>query len=502
MKEKYLTKHNIQKGLVLLLYVVFNGVLLWRHEMWRDEINVWLMGRDLSIAELFREIKYQGHPCLWYLLIMPFVRLGFPCRIMGIISLTAMTFAAGLYLHKAPFNFWIKSISLFSPIFTYYYAEIARGYCLVALLIVVLACFHPKRNDRPFVYGILLGLLVQADTIALPIAGMLSLMWLGENTAESIKEKKFRWLLTAAKGLWIPLLSLGLWILQFYQVSDSPVFEIRRVGIGQLIRECTDFSLWILERLTGIPKGTGIWIYAITGFLVLAVSFQKKRFWPILVMLGTLAFQCLFSRLVYELNIWHFISLCFVYIWMLWILGEEKEDFSIKAIKTGKWSACGLQLVLLLLSVFMFGRWNYPNEASSLSNALWGSYSDGVYAARFLQENLSTEEVIVTANVPYTSTIWGFAKEYRAYFAGSGQLASYADWSKKQSQDISFSQLMEWVAVSFPEKESFVFIDSNESYVTGAQDHLSENALIYRTATPSARQEDYSIYRVWLKENE
>ena len=70
MKEKYLTKHNIQKGLVLLLYVVFNGVLLWRHEMWRDEINVWLMGRDLSIAELFREIKYQGHPCLWYLLIM------------------------------------------------------------------------------------------------------------------------------------------------------------------------------------------------------------------------------------------------------------------------------------------------------------------------------------------------------------------------------------------------------------------------------------------------
>lgn len=183
MKEKYLTKHNIQKGLVLLLYVVFNGVLLWRHEMWRDEINVWLMGRDLSIAELFREIKYQGHPCLWYLLIMPFVRLGFPCRIMGIISLIAMTFAAGLYLHKAPFNFWIKSISLFSPIFTYYYAEIARGYCLVALLIVVLACFHPKRNDRPFVYGILLGLLVQADTIALPIAGMLSLMWLGENTA-------------------------------------------------------------------------------------------------------------------------------------------------------------------------------------------------------------------------------------------------------------------------------------------------------------------------------
>ena len=61
---------------------------------------------------------------------------------------------------------------------------------------------------------------------------------------------------------------------------------------------------------------------------------------------------------------------------------------------------------------------------------------------------------------------------------------------------------MEWVAVSFPEKESFVFIDSNESYVTGAQDYLSENALIYRTATPSARQEDYSIYRVWLKENE
>ena len=51
--------------LVFSVYVLFNGILLWYHAPWRDEANVWLMARDLSPLQLLKEIKYQGHPCLW-----------------------------------------------------------------------------------------------------------------------------------------------------------------------------------------------------------------------------------------------------------------------------------------------------------------------------------------------------------------------------------------------------------------------------------------------------
>ena len=81
-----MTKEKVKIVAVLALYVGFNFVLLTRHEMWRDEINVWLIGRDLSLTELFREIGYQGHPCLWYLLIMPFAKLGFSARMKGVMA--------------------------------------------------------------------------------------------------------------------------------------------------------------------------------------------------------------------------------------------------------------------------------------------------------------------------------------------------------------------------------------------------------------------------------
>ena len=84
--------------IIFSVYVLFNGVLLWYHEPWRDEANVWLMARDLSPLQLLREIKYQGHPCLWYFLVMPFAKFGLPFRTIGMISTMVMTVAAGIYL--------------------------------------------------------------------------------------------------------------------------------------------------------------------------------------------------------------------------------------------------------------------------------------------------------------------------------------------------------------------------------------------------------------------
>ncbi|MDE7285490.1 MAG: hypothetical protein K2N55_01425, partial [Lachnospiraceae bacterium] len=75
---------------VFLGYLIFNGVLLARHELWRDEANVWLMAKELSPLQLFSEIKYQGHPCLWYLLIMPFAKAGLPFQTISFISYLIM----------------------------------------------------------------------------------------------------------------------------------------------------------------------------------------------------------------------------------------------------------------------------------------------------------------------------------------------------------------------------------------------------------------------------
>ncbi len=503
MKKESIKKSNYFLVCVFILYLLFNAVLLWRHEMWRDEINVWLMGRDLSIVELFREIKYQGHPCLWYLLIMPFAKTGLPCRVMGIISFAIMSLGAWLYLWKAPINNFVKAVTLFSPIFTYYYTEIARGYCLVAFIILLLAYFYRIRNQKPFFYGLLLGLLVQADTIALPVAGMISVMWLMENLWQSIKTKKKENILTAAKGLWIPLLSLFLFIFQFYRVSDSPVFQINDMGLYDTITAITSFFYHIFGRLTGLDSTGCKIMFALLALVGIGMGILRKNIWPMIVLSVTILFQSVFSCMVYQLNIFHFISLCFVYIWMVWVYAwkkeEQAEDMGTTNEKLLKVEE-GLKLLagvwIGIVAILMFVQWNSPEETSSLSNALYGSYSDGVRTAEYIEKNLSTEELIITTDVAFASTILGFAEDYRTYYAGSGKETSYADWSEEQTQSITYDEMLEWIREDFPQKESFILVQCALSCINGFDAEQGE--VLYTTEIPSAKQENYTIYRVSL----
>lgn len=507
MKEQNKCKKIYFKIIVFLLYLLSNGILLYRHEMWRDEVNVWLMGRDLSVIELFQEIKYQGHPCLWYLLIMPFAKLGLPCRIMGIISYSVMSAGAALYLWKAPINIIVKAITLFTPIFTYYYTEIARGYCLVAFLIILLAYFYPIRNKKPLFYGLLLGLLVQADTIALPVAGMISVMWLMENVGVSIRNKNIEFILTTAKGLWIPLVSLILWIFQFYQVSDSPVYQVSSFGLKDFVKAVIDYCLYIMERLTGLDKDIGIWIYVILVIGGCIISFLCKNAWPFVVFGTTVLFFGVFSCVIYQLNIWHFISLLFVYIWMLWVFAQKKEEkdesgmhLSWQVDRLYKYTFASLEVLLAVIAVFMFIRWNAPTETSSLNNALFGSYSDGENAADYVKENLNKDELIITTDVAFASTILGFADEYRAYYAGSMEETSYADWSEKQTQGITYEELIQNVKDKFSSKDSFILIHCVDSCISGFTGLKEECEVLYETKELSAQREDYVIYRVRVTE--
>ncbi len=482
---------------IFLGYLIFNGILLAGHEPWRDEANVWIMARELSPLELFREIRYQGHPCLWYLLIMPFAKIGLPFRTIGIVSYLVMAVSAGLFIFKAPFHKLVKGAAIFSPVFTYYYAEIARNYCLIALFLILLALYYPKRNEKCVLYGLLLGLLVQSDVIALMAAGMISLMWLGEAVWKWVKEKSPASLIQVLKGIWIPLVSLFLLVAQFYHVSDSPVFEMKRFGLRELAGEIRNYGYYILERLTGRGESFCLLFFVLVLGLLLAVSFQLKNFWSSLVLIAAYLFEALFSVMVYQLHIWHFIALCFVMLWTMWVLYLQKEERQAEG-KVLRGSLAILQLMLLVLSVCMFMRWNDPEEASSLDNALHGLYSDGETAAEYIRENIPLQELVVSVNVPYASTVLAYLPEHQFYFAGSGQRESYADWSQEQSGEISFAELLTWVKKNFPERKAFYLLDSGDSCLTD-QEGLWEQELLYETKEATARGEEYRIYRVALQ---
>ncbi len=132
-------KENIILTLLFAVYLVFNGILLAGHELWRDEANVWLIAGELSPIQLFKEIRYQGHPCLWYLFAMPFAKIGLPFQTLSVLSYLIMAVTAGIFVYKAPFHPVTKFFCLISPVFSYYYPVVARNYCLIALILLLLA---------------------------------------------------------------------------------------------------------------------------------------------------------------------------------------------------------------------------------------------------------------------------------------------------------------------------------------------------------------------------
>lgn len=495
LTDKKRNIHYIILTGIFLAYMIFNSILLARHELWRDEANVWLMARELSPIQLFREIKYQGHPCLWYLLVMPLAKLGLPFRSIGILSLSVMAVTAGLFLWKAPFNTLVKVVCVFSPIFSYFYADIARNYCLIAFLLMLLAWCYPQRNRKGFWYGLLLGLLVQSDTIAIAPAGMLSLVWLWENVSASLKEKNFEPIKRILGGIWIPLASFLLWVAQFYQVSDSPAFQVNRPEFRELLREIRDYSFWILERLSGQSQSLCRVLLVLFILLLLVVSVRIRNIAAFSVMSAAFLFEAVFSVMVYQLHYWHFIALCFVLIWTMWIMYAQRQDRQREDAGSGI-ALAGLQILLLVFSIFMIMQWNSEEESSNLDNALHGLYSDGVHTAEFIGENISPDEIIISTNVAMASSVLAYlSSDYDFYFAGNGEIASYADYAEGQSRQISVSSLLKWLSTNFPEKEEFYLLDSEGSCIIDGEE-LENFQVLYRTAQKTARGEEYTVYRI------
>lgn len=479
-------------------YVIWNLILLWNHEPWRDEANVWLMARDLTPVQLLKEIKYQGHPCLWYFFVMPFAKLGLPFRTIGILSTAVMAVAAWFYLQRSSQHLLIKLLVLFSPICTYFYPTIARNYCLVALFLILLAVNYPERNTHPMRYGLLLGLLVQSDTIGIAPAGMITTVWLVENLFGWMKQKDRDRLIGCLKGAWIPLISLLFYVVQFYQVSDSPVFQIRESGIREMVRETRNYLYVILIRVTGWQQAWCMVFFLLVFLLMLVVSFRIRNVGGMVVLLANCLFQCVFSVLVYQLHIWHYLSLCITFLWMLWVMDDTAKEKNLNKDRIYRIASGTLSACMGILALFMFIHWNSPDEVSNLQNALHGSYSDGANTAAYIKEYLDSDDLLITTDVCMESTIAAFLKEYRFYYAGTGKEETYADWSERQSGIICVEDLLTWVKDVFPEKKEAYLIQGGDSCICDP-DKLDAFEIIYETDGMTVRNEEYVLYRITVE---
>lgn len=140
----------------------------FHHEMWRDEIQAWLLARDSTgVFDLLRHMKYEGHPALWHLLLIPITRLTASPTGMQILHLLIATSTVFLVTRNSPLTPLQKVCFAFGYYSLYEYGVVCRNYAVSLLLVTILCTLLRQRYQKPIPVALILFLMSHTSVHAL-----------------------------------------------------------------------------------------------------------------------------------------------------------------------------------------------------------------------------------------------------------------------------------------------------------------------------------------------
>jgi hypothetical protein len=136
---------------VPIVFAVVVGIAMTRHELWRDELQAWLLVRDsTTVGNLLHNIRYEGHPALWYLVLLPLSKFGRSPGLMQLAQLCISTATVALVAFRAPFTrlqTWLFAAGYFV---LFEFGVMSRSYSLGFFLVAVTCVVASTRQRWPW----------------------------------------------------------------------------------------------------------------------------------------------------------------------------------------------------------------------------------------------------------------------------------------------------------------------------------------------------------------
>jgi hypothetical protein len=118
--------------IVLAMFVFWLGAVSfqsWTHLVWRDEVKALSIAlRGNNVFVMLRELCWEGHPAVWYLLLRAAHSLFPRPEILLLISLMVAAVALLILVLRAPFSLPILALLLIARFSLYEYSVMARNY--------------------------------------------------------------------------------------------------------------------------------------------------------------------------------------------------------------------------------------------------------------------------------------------------------------------------------------------------------------------------------------
>lgn len=469
--------YSHEQLLIILIAASLNLLYVFLHECWRDEAQAWLIALDNDIFSLFNVTSYEGHPCLWFLILMPFAKLGFPYFTLKLISFSIMLTVIIIIAVKAPFENIIKASFILCPMCIYCFVTPARNYCICALFVVLSALLYKNRDKNPLVYGIVLALALQTHIIMAGFVVSACVEWALSVLLRLYDQKKFTAnIVLALAGMAIPFLS-GLFLL--FEFRDTVVaFNKFSLGIGMAVKNI----LYYLALLTFL---------ALTGYIVLKCYVNKIEFSaPLFIFAGSILWQLWMNFFAHGLSNYRTITWLYFLLWFIWILYDTNED--MKSVKKTITIAVFLVCAPLWLGV--------PKIYSDLFLRYSGAGEAGAAI-----ETLPEDAVIFESTEDFCNAVIPYIKTKTVYNPFSETKASYINRNPALRHYMNYDELIASINKMFPGKSSVYILVNCEKipgtgYIEDIEEHLRAEDLYYSDEDKTILRPDehFSIYRMHI----
>jgi hypothetical protein len=215
-----------ERSLLALVFAVYCAATIAgaiAHEPWWDEAQAWLIARDAPLGDLLlHEVRYEGHPPLWYLILAIPAKLGLPywwLKVAGFFGGAASAFLLLFGFPRLPV--YIRILAPFTLFVAYQYTIVARSYVLILPLLLLIARLYGKRHEHPGRFALLLILLSHVSVHAFAIACGLFGLFLLEQLRRDGGSARRKALLGAAGAFVLNAIAL---VFLLWPPSDNPSY--------------------------------------------------------------------------------------------------------------------------------------------------------------------------------------------------------------------------------------------------------------------------------------
>jgi hypothetical protein len=318
-----------------LIYAAVVAALASRHELWRDEVRALnIAAGSRSLVELFDNLRNEGHPALWYLLLYAGFHATGSMLVLKPISALIAVASMVVFFRCAPWPGWQKALFAAGLFPLYEYSVMCRNYGIGMLLLFATAVLYRGRFTRPLPLAIALALLANTNAYALVVVIALVIALTMERRLAPRARACGR--AESLGALLLVVLGVGCSVWTMYPDRSTAVTGLHalrpaalpgplafallcpgRFLFQSLLEPSASVSLRVLGGASSLGVTVALWLLAAS---------LRPRVWLLAALLAAAAGFSLLSDLVYPSQVRHWGLLLLLVVVLLWMQDEDRAS--------------------------------------------------------------------------------------------------------------------------------------------------------------------------------